>query len=78
MKVKVFPPLWCNFKNLDDRGWLTLNDGAVLSDALKKIRMGRMMAQIMQVHLNGLREKNLKTPLHEGDTISFFAIIGGG
>jgi hypothetical protein len=71
IKVKIYPPAFCSFKNIDDRGWMMMEEGSTLSDALKMIRMPKGLAKIMLVKLNGLSER-MDTVLEDGDVIGFF------
>ena len=77
IKVRVMlPPGWSR-KMLDERYWLELKDGAKLSDALKAIRMPKLIARALLVCVNGALSKT-DTGLAEGDSISFFPIAHGG
>ena len=76
MKVKVFGPLGLG-KNLDDRGWLTVEAGTTLGEAVKKIGIPATVAKVVKVALNG-EVQSMKTVLKEGDVISFFSLIRGG
>lgn len=78
MKIKVFPPPFCNHDVLDERGWLTMEEGATLKDVLKLIRLPRPLAKIMMVKLNGLKPESMSVQLRDGDVIGFFAFITGG
>ncbi len=77
IKIKIFPPPFCSFKHVDDRGWLTMEDGATLGEALKMIKMPKSLAKIMLVKLNGLSFP-YDTVLKDGDVIGFFSFISGG
>lgn len=77
IRVKMFPPSFCSYKNLDEKGWLTVPYGTTLSEALRLIKMPKGLAKIMMVKLNGLSEK-MNTVLEDGDVIGFFAFISGG
>lgn len=76
MKVKIFGPLGLG-RNLDDRGWMTLEEGATLGEAIRKLGMPVSVARVTRVALNG-EVRSMKTVLKEGDVISFFSIIQGG
>lgn len=76
MKVKVFGPLGLG-RNLDDRGWMTLEEGATLGEAIHKLGIPVSFARVTRVALNGEVQK-MSTVLREGDVISFFSIIQGG
>lgn len=77
IRVKIYPPPFCSFKHLDERGWLTMKKGSTLSDALRLIKMPKGLAKIMMVKLNGLSEK-MDTVLENEDVIGFFSFISGG
>lgn len=77
MRVKVFTPLGLNAGRLDDRGWLELEEGATLGDALRRLRIPRVVAKAFLVRLNS-EEKPFDTVLADGDMIGFFSLISGG
>jgi len=77
IRVKVFPPAFCNFDKLDERGWLDLPDGAKLSDVLRDIRMPKALAKCFQVSVNSVRAKP-DTVLEDGDVVGFFWLLTGG
>ena len=43
MRIKVFTPLGLADKKLDERGWLELDEGATLGDALKLLGIPRIV-----------------------------------
>lgn len=77
MRIKVFTPFGMAAKKLDDRGWLDIDEGATLADALRKLGISRLVAKALMVRLNS-EEKPLNTPLQDGDMIGFFSLISGG
>lgn len=77
MRIKVFTPLGLADKKLDERGWLELDEGATLGDALKLLGIPRIVSKIFMVRLNS-EEQPLDTPLHDGDMIGFMSLISGG
>ena len=77
MRIKVFTPLGLADGRLDQRGWLELEEGATLGDALKRLRIPRVVARAFAVRLNS-EDKPLDTVLHDGDMIGFFLLISGG
>jgi len=79
IKVRVMlPPGWGRKRKiLDERYWLELPDGAKLSDVLSAISMPRLAARAMFVSVNGALS-NAGTPLHDGDSVSFFPVVFGG
>lgn len=76
MKVKVFGPLGLG-RNLDEKGWMTLEEGATLKDAVRRLGVPASIAKVVKVALNG-EVQPMETPLNEGDVISFFSLIQGG
>ena len=70
------PPGWSR-KMLDERYWLTLEDGAKLSDVLAAIRMPGLVARAMFVSVNGALSRT-NAALCDGDSVSFFPIAHGG
>ena len=77
IKVRVMlPPGWSR-KMLDERYWLELPEGAKLADALKAVRMPKILARTMFVCVNGAVSKT-GVDLSDGDSISFFPIAHGG
>ena len=77
MRIKVFTPLGMHSDRLDERGWMELDEGSTLADALKKLGMPKLLAKTFMVRLNS-EELPMNTPLHDGDMISFFSLICGG
>lgn len=77
IRVRVNAPPGCSRKGLDERGWMELPDGAKLSDALRVLRMPKILARIIIVSVNGAAAAP-DTPLANGDSISFFSAISGG
>jgi molybdopterin converting factor small subunit len=77
MRVHVtIPPFW-KWGNIDERGWIELPEGAKLSDVLGRIRMPKLLAQILMVSVNGAVSRPEK-PLADGDSIVFIPIVTGG
>ncbi|MEG0833255.1 MAG: MoaD/ThiS family protein [Oscillospiraceae bacterium] len=77
ISVKIFAPVWCNRDKLDNRGYTALPEGAMLSDALKAIKMPRLMGKVFQAAING-ETVPLDTKLCDGDVIGFFSLATGG
>ena len=77
MRIKVFTPLGLGGGKLDERGWLEIEDGATLGDALRELKIPRLVAKAFMVRLNS-EEQPLDTKLHDGDMIGFFSLISGG
>lgn len=76
MKVKVFGPLGLG-RNLDEKGWLTVEEGTTFGQAIHKLGIPVSIARVTRAMLNG-EVRSMKTVLKEGDVISFFSIIQGG
>lgn len=77
MKIKVFPPIGCDFTKLDEKNWIEIPPGSTIKDLLKIIKCSKLKAKLMLISLNGERVK-LDTELHEGDVVGFFALVSGG
>ena len=77
IKVRVTLPFGWNRKMLDERNWLSLPEGAKLADALRAVKIPRLLARTMFVCVNGVLSKT-NTPLNDGDSVSFFPIPFGG
>ena len=77
MRIKVFTPLGLADGRLDDRGWMELPEGATLGDALRELRIPRLIAKAFMVRLNS-EQRPLDTKLRDGDMIGFFSLISGG
>ena len=76
MRIKVFGPFGLA-RNLDEKGWLDIEEGATLGQAIHKIGLPTTFARIVRVALNG-QAQPMDTVLKDGDVISFFALIYGG
>lgn len=77
IRVKMFAPAWASYQKIDERGWLELQDGAHLKDALAAIRMPGVMGKLFHAAING-EVMPLETELHDGDVIGFFSLMTGG
>ena len=77
IKVRVTLPFGFTSDALDERNWLELADDALLSDALKAVRMPVLVARTLFVCVNGALSR-ANTELHDGDSVSFFPIAHGG
>jgi len=78
MRVKVFTPFGASGKKvLDERGWLTLPEGATFGFAVRKLGMPGLVSKLCMMRLNG-EALPLDTPLKDGDVISCFVVIRGG
>lgn len=77
IKVHISTPSFWSQNHLDERGWVELNEGARVSDALKEIKMPMMVARILFVCVNGALCTS-DAELADGDCIAFFPIPCGG
>ena len=77
MKVKVYAASFCSFKNVDENGYMTLDENAVLNDVCKNLRIPLPLRKLMLPSINH-RIMPLKTRLKDGDVVSFFSGLGGG
>ncbi len=62
---------------MDERGWVELNEGAKLTDALKEIKMPMLVARALLICINGTLVTS-DVELMDGDCIAFFPIPSGG
>ena len=77
IRVKIYAPSWCDSSGLDEKSWVELSDGSTLADAVRLIRMPKLLAKVFHAAING-ETKPLNTPLQDGDVIGFFSLITGG
>lgn len=77
MRIKMFPPLGITLKVADERGWLEIEEGATLADALKMAGVPRITAKVFMVRVNS-EAQPMSTVLHDGDIIGFMTIATGG
>lgn len=77
IRVKVFDPFGLGKARLDERGWVEMESGATLGDAIRFVGWPPLTSRILMVRLNGLRQP-LDTPLKDGDVIGYFSLIAGG
>ena len=77
IRVKVFAPFGLGKARIDERGWMEMESGATLGDAIQYLGWPPVLSRILMVRLNGLRQP-LDTPLKDGDVIGYFSLIAGG
>lgn len=77
IKIKVFDPFGLCKGKIDDRGWIEVEDGTTLGEAVKWLGLSRVLSKIMMVRLNG-EKMPYDTPLKEGDAIGYFSLVSGG
>ncbi len=77
MKIRVYAPPFGNHDVLDEKGLLSLPAGASLSDLFGEMKIPRIWGSILMVSVNYQRVKG-KTPLKDGDIVTFFWPLSGG
>jgi molybdopterin converting factor small subunit len=77
IRIKVYAPLFCSFKHIDESGYMTLPDGAILNNVYKKLRIPFPLRKIMFASVN-YKGGGLKVKLKDGDVVSFFSGLAGG
>lgn len=77
IKIKVFDPFGLCKGKIDDRGWIEVEDGTTLGEAIKWLGLSRVLSKIMMVRLNG-EKMPYDTLLKEGDAIGYFSLVSGG
>jgi molybdopterin converting factor small subunit len=77
IKVHITTPFFWSRDHLDERGWIEMNEGARLSDALKEIKMPVVVARMLFICINGALCTS-DVELVDGDCIAFFPIPSGG
>ena len=77
MRVRVYVPSYLSDKNVDENGYMTLQDGATLNDVLKRLGVPLPLRGIIYSTVNYKRVK-LKTKIRDGDIIRFIMPQAGG
>lgn len=77
IRVKVIAPFGIKCDALDERGWIELNEGAVLKDVQKILGLSGVISKIFKPYLNGERQPS-STVLKDKDVISYFSMLRGG
>ncbi|KUO76596.1 MAG: hypothetical protein APF77_16880 [Clostridia bacterium BRH_c25] len=77
MRVKVYPGPLCDTDVLDEDGFMELEEGAVVSDLLKKLKYPFPM-RILKLYLVNYKKAGLNTRLKDGDIVSIIAPMAGG
>lgn len=77
MKVKVFAPPFLDHSKLDDKGFLLLEDNAVLSDVFRAIKAPLFLRPLFITSVNHKKAER-SSPLKDGDVISIFWPVSGG
>lgn len=77
MKVKVYAPLFGNTEPLDGDGYLHLEEGAVLKDLYKLLKIPLPFRNSLLCMVNYERSKSTRK-LADGDIVSFIGPVSGG
>jgi molybdopterin converting factor small subunit len=77
MKIKVYAPSFCSFKDIDEKGYMILHEGAVLNDVYKNLRIPLIFRKVLFATVN-YKNSDLKKRLTDGDVVSFFSGLAGG
>ncbi len=77
MRVKVYPGSFCDTKVLDEDGFIELEEGAVLSDVLKRLKYP-LPLKLIGLYTVNYKKVKLNTYLKDGDIISIIAPMAGG
>ncbi len=77
IKVKVYLPPYLEHSQLNERGYILIEEGATLRDLFKKLRVPFPAGAVHLCRLN-YEKVSLKQKLEDGDTVSFFSLISGG
>lgn len=77
IRIKIMPPPWCDHSQIDERGWIELQDRATLNDALKRVKCSVLQAKFLLASVNGERVP-FSTELKDGDVVGFFMLCVGG
>ena len=77
MTIAVIPPAFCDHSSVADDGTITLPEGARLRDVLRMLKIPPLLSRVLISAVNYERVTP-NHPLKDGDTVSFFSILGGG
>lgn len=77
MRIKMYIPEWFVHDDLDCGGWLQMDEGATLRQALRTVHCGPVQAKLLMASVNGKRAP-LSEVLHDGDVVSLFSIAPSG
>ena len=77
IKVRVYLPPYLESNQLDEQGFITIEEGSTLGDLFKKLRVPFPAGAVHLCRLN-YSKASLKQKLEDGDTVSFFSLISGG
>lgn len=77
MKVKVYAPMFGDTGQLDDNGYLELNEGASLGDLYKRLKIPLLLRNSLVCMVNYERSRRSRK-LAENDVVSFIGPLSGG
>ena len=77
MKVKVYAPSFCSFKQVDENGCMALPEDSTVHDVLERLRIPSSFQDIMNVSVNH-EKAELSAVLKDGDVVSFHSGLWGG
>lgn len=77
MKIRVYAPAFCDYKYIDDNGFMELDEGTTLSQVLKKLNIPLVFRKVLISTVNYQKEK-LSYKIKEGDIISIIGPLSGG
>lgn len=77
IRVKVYAPGFISHQHLDEDGYATLPDGATLKSLYRFLKIPLLLRPVLLCSINS-EQAQPRTPLKNGDTVSFFFPISGG
>lgn len=77
IKIKILCPAIFHNDSIDEYGYMVLEEGAILRDALKKLNIKWPINKFINYNINGYPAE-LVTSLKDGDEIAVFSVISGG
>ena len=77
MRIKVYLPSFVNYEQVDEKGFVTLEEGSTLRDLFRRLSIRFAFGAVVFCRVNYERAK-LNTVLKEGDVVSFFSPLSGG
>lgn len=77
MKIRVFAPPFVDLSRIDEDGFVEIAEGSDLDDVLKLLKVPLRRGAVLFTTVNH-EKAPLSRVLSEGDTVSFFSLVGGG
>lgn len=77
IRIKVFDPFGLSKGVIDEKGWMEVEAGTTLGEALKRLGLPVVISKIIMVRLNG-EKMPYDTTLKDGDAIGYFSLVSGG